>query len=48
MSDSENRLWNLLALKLSGEASPEELCELRNYLEQFPEFKNIVDNLEVY
>jgi ferric-dicitrate binding protein FerR (iron transport regulator) len=48
MSYSEKRLWNLLALKLSGESTHEDLCELQNYLEQFPEFKNIADNIEVY
>jgi len=48
MSHWENRIWNLLALKLSGDATYENLRELQNFLEQYPEFKDIVNNIELY
>lgn len=48
MDNQENRIWNLLALKLSGEATPEDLIELHSIIENFPELQNIVDNIEIY
>lgn len=48
MENQENRLWNLLALKVSGEATPEELSELNSSLENFPELQNIVNSIEIY
>ena len=48
MEHPENRLWKLLALKLSGDATPEELCELDSYLEISTDEKNIVDSIEMY
>src|SRR6476619_3698979 len=35
---SENRYWNLLAKKLSGEARPEELDELDELMREHPEW----------
>lgn len=34
---SEERLWLLVSLKLSGEAQPDELAELENLLEEYPD-----------
>jgi len=48
MEHPDNRIWNLLALKLSGEATPDDLIELDNYLEKNPEVKNIVDSIDSY
>jgi transmembrane sensor len=48
MHNRENRLWNLLALKLSGEATPEELTELHFIIENFPDLQNIVNSIEIY
>jgi ferric-dicitrate binding protein FerR (iron transport regulator) len=48
MQHPENRLWELLALKLAGEATPDDLCELEAYLRIFPDEKYIVNNIEVY
>ena len=48
MEHSENRLWKLLALKLSGDATPDELCELGSFLEVSTEEKNIADGIEMY
>jgi len=45
---TENRYWNLLAKKLAGEASPEELQELEQLARQHPEWlysAEIVENL---
>jgi ferric-dicitrate binding protein FerR (iron transport regulator) len=46
--ESENRLWKLVALKFSGEASDEELSELEDYLNSFPEKRSIVTCIETY
>lgn len=48
MQHPETRLWKLLALKLSGDATPDELSELDGYLEMFPGEKNIVNSIETY
>ncbi|MEO9020915.1 MAG: FecR family protein [Ginsengibacter sp.] len=48
MQHHENRLWKLLALKLSGDATLDELSELFNYLEQYPDEKRIAESIEVY
>lgn len=48
MQHSENRIWNLLALKLSGEATPNDLSELDKYLEEHPDVKNIAESLDSF
>jgi ferric-dicitrate binding protein FerR (iron transport regulator) len=48
MQNPENRIWELLALKLSGEATAGELLELHSYLESSPDLKKIVTNIESY
>jgi ferric-dicitrate binding protein FerR (iron transport regulator) len=48
MDNHENRLWNLVALKLSGEATPEELTELQFIIETSPDSQNIVRSIEIY
>lgn len=48
MQHPETRLWKLLALKLSGDATPDELSELDAYLKMFPGEKNIVNSIETY
>ena len=48
MQHPENRLWKLLALKLSGDATPDELCELNSFLEVSSDEKNIADSIEMY
>lgn len=40
---NEERLWSLLAHKLAGEASKEELCELDTILKENPEMQQLVD-----
>ncbi|GAB3018258.1 hypothetical protein GCM10027051_24190 [Niabella terrae] len=47
MSDKQlhNRIFDLIARKLSGSARPEELRELDAYLEQFPDFSTFHDHL---
>src|SRR5690242_19282590 len=51
---TEERIWELLSLQLSGEATTEELNELEKLLKQFPEAglraeltRNIWNNKEV-
>jgi ferric-dicitrate binding protein FerR (iron transport regulator) len=48
MDNQENRIWNLLALKLSAEATPEELIELHSIMENFPDLQTIVNSIEIY
>lgn len=48
MQHPETRLWKLLALKLSGDATPGELSELEAYLKMFPGERNIVSSIETY
>jgi ferric-dicitrate binding protein FerR (iron transport regulator) len=48
MDTDENRLWNLLALKLSGEAAPEDLIELQSIIESSSNLQNIVNRVEIY
>ncbi|MEO8823915.1 MAG: FecR family protein [Ginsengibacter sp.] len=48
MQHPENRIWNLLALKLSGEATPDDLIELNKYLEVHPEVKCIEENIQSF
>jgi ferric-dicitrate binding protein FerR (iron transport regulator) len=48
MDNQENRIWNLIALKLSGEAAPGDLIELDSAIENFPELQNILSNIEIY
>lgn len=48
MEHSGNRIWNLLALKLSGEATSDELLELDSYLETSPGLKKVVSSIESY
>ena len=48
MQHPENRIWNLLALKLSGEASQNDLKELNKYLEGHPELNKISDNIQSF
>lgn len=48
MHHSENRIWNLLALKLSGEATPDNLDELDKYLQEHPEVKNIAGSIDSF
>jgi len=45
MQHHDNRIWNLLALKLSGEATPGDLMELEKYLESHPEESGIANNI---
>src|SRR6185312_11466527 len=45
MQHPDNRIWNLLALKLSGEASPHDLAELDAYFIDHPEEKKIADHI---
>ena len=46
--EPENKLWKLVALKLSGEASAEELSELDSYLKSFPAEQSTVSSIEKY
>ena len=48
MLRSENRIWNLLALKLSGEATLDDLNELNKYLEDHPGVKTVADSLDLF
>jgi ferric-dicitrate binding protein FerR (iron transport regulator) len=48
MHHSENRIWNLLALKLSGEATPDDLNELDKYLEGHSDVKNITKSIDSF
>ncbi len=45
MQHPDSRIWNLLALKLSGEASLHDLTELDNYFIDHPEEKKIADHI---
>lgn len=45
MQHTDSRIWNLLALKLSGEASLHDLKELDNYFIEHPEEKKIADHI---
>ena len=38
MQSAEERFWSLVSLKLSGEASPEELAEMDELLRTHPEW----------
>ncbi|MGN6533074.1 MAG: FecR family protein [Ginsengibacter sp.] len=46
--EPENRLWNLVALKFSGEATDQELSELDKYLNDFPDERNTIKCIENY
>lgn len=48
MQHPENRIWKLLATKLSGEATADELIELNKYLEENPGEKNIARTIESF
>ena len=48
MDNQENRLWKLVALKVSGEATSEELAELHISLENFADLQNVVSSIEIY
>jgi ferric-dicitrate binding protein FerR (iron transport regulator) len=48
MQHPENRIWNLLALKLSGEATSDDLIELNKYLDNHLEIKNTIDSIEAF
>ncbi|HEY5393136.1 MAG TPA: FecR family protein [Hanamia sp.] len=48
MQHPENRIWNLLALKLSGEATSDELLELNRYLEENPVEKDIAGTIDSF
>ncbi len=48
MQHSQDRIWNLLALKLSGEATPDDLNELDKYLEEHPDVKNITQSIDSF
>ena len=48
MLHQENRLWNLLALKLSGEATPDELRELDNCIETSAGEYNVIKGIESF
>lgn len=48
MQHSENRLWKLLALKLSGDATADNLKELGDYLDSHPEEKAVADIINIY
>lgn len=48
MQHPENRIWNLLALKLSGEATSDELVELEKYLEENPVEKDIAGTVDSF
>ena len=48
MLRSENRIWNLLALKLSGEATLDDLNELNKYLEDHPGVKTVAESLDSF
>ena len=48
MRHTGNNLWKLLALKLSNEATPDDLAELDNYLDVHPEEKKISVIIEAY
>jgi ferric-dicitrate binding protein FerR (iron transport regulator) len=48
MQHPDNRIWNLLALKLSGEATTDELRELDSCLENSPGLQKIVNSIESY
>lgn len=48
MQHPDDRIWNLLALKLSREASPGDLIELDNYLKDHAEVKNIADRIDSF
>src|SRR5436305_14439410 len=43
---SQNRFWNLLAKKLSGEAMPEEVEELEKLLRENPEWVFAAEQIE--
>jgi ferric-dicitrate binding protein FerR (iron transport regulator) len=45
MQHPDSRIWNLLALKLSGEASLHDLTELDTYFIDHPEEKKIADHI---
>jgi ferric-dicitrate binding protein FerR (iron transport regulator) len=45
MQHPDSRIWNLLALKLSGEATHDDLMELDKYLESHSEEKGIANNI---
>ncbi len=46
--EPEIRLWNLAALKFSGEATDEELSELESYLNHFPDERHTIKCIENY
>lgn len=46
MSSPDNRLWYLVSVKLSGEASEEEISELNSLLKIYPEVGLKVDMIE--
>lgn len=48
MQHPDDRIWNLLALKLSGEASPDDLIELENYLKDHPDVKDIAGRIDSF
>ncbi|MEO8821444.1 MAG: FecR family protein [Ginsengibacter sp.] len=48
MPQPENNLWKLLALKVSKEATADELNELNNYLDAHPDEKRIAGIIEAY
>lgn len=43
---TQNRFWNLLAKKLAGEASPEELAELEQLMREHPDWIFAAEHIE--
>jgi len=48
MHHPENRIWNLLALKVSGEATSDDLIELDKYLKDHSDAKMIADRIDLF
>ncbi|MEO6814028.1 MAG: FecR family protein [Ginsengibacter sp.] len=48
MQHPENRLWKLLALKLSGEATPDELNELDAFLKTSADERDVIEGIEAF
>lgn len=44
---TEERFWLLLSLKLSGEATPQELAELETCIQEFPEKSYQADKMDI-